>query len=258
MQLDVLAVQEFRRSDAARAKTSELLRRLDTSTGGRWQARFDSCPGKGAQHVGFLFDSSRVSAQHWQDLASLNPAGAGCAGHLRPGLGAYFRFPGGLDAHVVNVHLKSGPKKRGYDMRRRSVAGLVAAYRERQGVSPDADLIVVGDYNTMGCGDCSPAVGPGDELVALDAELAALSPVMRRVEAKPRCSEYYRGTPTLLDHFVVTASTTEVPSNAVVSVSGYCEVLGCAASAASMPHAYRALSDHCPLLLDVNDRDDDP
>lgn len=257
MQLDVLAVQEFRRTDAGRAKTSELLRDLDATTRGRWQARFDSCPGKGAQHVGFLFDASRVSAAHWQDLGSLNPAGAGCVGHLRPGLGAYFRFPGGLDAHVVNVHLKSGPKQRSYDLRRRSVAGLVTAYRERQGVAADADVLVAGDFNTMGCRDCKPALDPRQELAALDADLSALTPPMRRLEATPGCSEYYRGTPTLLDHFVVTRSMTELPPRAAARATGYCEALACGSLGASMPLAYRALSDHCPLLLDVTDRDDD-
>ena len=78
----------------------------------------------------------------------------------------------------------------------------------------------------------------------------------RRVSPTAECSEYYRGAGNSLDHVAVTASSREVPAAARVTVEGYCGEVGCARlDKDAMPRAYRELSDHCPLVVEVDDRD---
>lgn len=259
MQADVVAVQEFLANDAAKGALTELLGLLKQMTGSPWASRLDACPGGGRQHVGFLYKEQRVVVRGWQDLSALNPTGeTACAGNLRPGLGGYFSFNAGPDLHLVSVHLKSGADARAYGLRRKSWTGLADAYRAVQTVAADADLIVVGDMNTMGCRDCSPVVLAPEELRVLEAEVGGAATRMRHVAASPQCSEYYRGHGTSLDHFVVTEKMQEVGSQVSAEVEGYCRELQCApAEAATMPEAYRRLSDHCPVLLDVSCEDTD-
>jgi hypothetical protein len=59
----------------------------------------------------------------------------------------------------------------------------------------------------------------------------------------------------VLDHVVTAAGMTEAATE--VTVTGYCAVLDCR-DAETLPAAYERLSDHCPLVLEVRDVDDDP
>jgi len=258
LDVDVLAVQEIKRYPAARARMSELLTRLDRLTHGRWRARFDDCPDEAAQHVGLLYNEARVSGSDFHTFAALNPYGEACKDLIRPGLGGYFRFKGGLDLHLVAVHLKSGDDRRSIELRRRSIAGIATAYREAQGEQADCDVLLAGDFNTMGCPHCSPPVGALDETKQLGRAAVALSPAFTAVGTDGGCSEYYRGHGGLLDHFLATRSLGEIPADARAVVSGYCAAASCGRlPAKSMPAAYARLSDHCPVLLDLADRDAD-
>ncbi len=253
MGVDVVALQEIKGHPAARAKLDELTRELDAATRGAWRVELDRCPQGPIQHVALLWDSRRVSADGFGDVGSLNPHGAPCEKLLRPGFAGYFRFPGGFDAHVVSLHLKSGARRRDLDLRAGSFAALGGATRDLVAVRSDADVVYAGDFNTMGCRHCSPAQTVGDELVALDAALKAAS--LRRVPASSTCSEYFEGRGTLLDHVVVTTATREA-SSASAAVSGYCGALACGPLGSHEPPlAYQALSDHCPVLMDFVDRD---
>ena len=86
--------------------------------------------------------------------------------------------------------------------------------------------------------------------------LAALDVPFRRVESGPACSEYYRGEGGLLDHFAVTRGMREVGPEARAHVEGYCAEVACARlPERHMPRAYEELSDHCPIVLEIADRD---
>ncbi len=254
LQVDVLALQEIKGHPRGREKLQELTRSLDALTGGGWEAELDRCPAGAVQHVGLLFDSKKVKARDFTMLGSLNPYGDACKNNLRPGFSGYFVFPGGLDAHVVSVHFKSGSKRRSFDLRQRSVDQLPMAYRELQAVVADTDVVVAGDFNTMGCPTCSPK-----ELAPLELfskKLGALDVRFRRVTPNLECSEYYRGTGGLLDHFVVTDSMQELPRESACVVSGFCGRAACRKlDRLKMPAAYDRLSDHCPLVVDLKDQD---
>jgi hypothetical protein len=97
-------------------------------------------------------------------------------------------------------------------------------------------------------------VEPREEIAGLAAELPGLRPA----PPDARCSGYYVAEPgrlarTLLDHFFPAAAMRE--AGAVARVSGFCASLGCPDSLrGSPPAAWERLSDHCPVLLDLEDR----
>lgn len=251
LNVDVLAVQEVKGTPRARQALAELVRRLDELSGGAWQASVDDCPKSSSQHVALLYDERRVSYLGGGTLAELNPHGEPCKDQLRPGLGAYFRFPGGLDLHVVSVHFKSGGKARDYGLRRRSFESLSEAFDAAQKIARDEDVLVLGDLNTMGCPDCSPAKSP-------EAELTELGPLLekegfRRLESDVGCTFHFEGRGTLLDGALVSRALREA-EGATVRVGGACATLGC--ERVPERHAARsALSDHCPITIDLTDRD---
>jgi endonuclease/exonuclease/phosphatase family metal-dependent hydrolase len=252
LDVDVLAVEEIVQDPGGRNALLDLLARLDALTQGRWRAELDECPGSGRQHVGLLLDTTRVDLGTSEPIAALNPGRSACDRSLRPGYGAYLRFHAGPDLEVVVVHLDSGTTARDFGNRQRSLGrlGEVAAMIERR--EHDADLLVLGDFNTMGCKDCVPAVGADDEIAQLDARLGASS--FRRVllPEAGACTHYQRGHAGTLDHMVVPSAMREVPAGARLEVYGACRDLACNPPArGEHPAALERLSDHCPIVLEL-------
>ncbi len=258
LDVDVLVVQEFKTHPRAQERTAELLARLDAATGGRWRAELDRCPRPAGQHVGLLFDARRVSASRWQTYASLNPHGEACRDQLRPGFGAYLRFQSGLDLHVAAVHLKSGQKRRDYELRRRSFGGLGAALEHARRSVPDDDFLFAGDFNSMGCARCSPPIAADSELTQIDQELTARGAALRRVAGDPGFSHCFGARPTLLDFFVA-ASLTELPAARNATVYGPCAAQRCQRLDPQRTRNAFAerLSDHCPVVVELDARDKD-
>ncbi|MBN1608069.1 MAG: hypothetical protein JW940_15655, partial [Polyangiaceae bacterium] len=244
-------------SDRARKLTLQVMKRLDLITGGRWQAVLDDCPTSTPLHVGFFYDAAKVKVARWLTLGELNPFTSGCAKRLRPGLAGYFTFPGGLDLHIVSVHFKSTRTHRSLDLRARSLAGLPAALARLKADLCDDDVLVVGDYNTMGCTeDCTRRVSPGEELARVRKTMAGPGYRLRVVPHDLECTQYYRGRATRLDLFAAADTMRELLPASTVHVRGVCRELGCRrVPPARMPLAFDRLSDHCPIVLDLIDRD---
>lgn len=246
--VDLLALQEILDDPEGRRAALELIERLDAHTGGRHRLELDACSGSGRQHVGFLWDEARVALRDVRSIAELNPAGSMCAASLRPGLGAHARFADGRDLHVITVHLDSGDTARDFNRRAASVEALGPVLRGLR--ARDRDALVIGDYNTMGCARCAEAVAAGEELAQLDARLRALG--LERLEPPEleRCTHYYRGRPSPLDLAVVSPELGRAV--AAVRVEGVCGALGCGKPpAGATPAALRSLSDHCPLIVEL-------
>lgn len=256
LDVDVLAAQELKIDAHTQPKWQELQNSLNQLTHGDWTHQTDQCPNKGRQHVGFLYNRKKVSASGLQDVAGLNPTRNACGGDQRPGFGGYFRFPGGLDLHVVSVHLKSMPDHESYAKRRTAMAGFNGAMQELSKLNPDQDRIVLGDFNSMGCEDCSPPITAEAERAVLSKELQALSEPFE-LRSGAQCSHYYEGKPGLLDHFAITSKLKELPFSVAVQPAGLCEVFSCNRLPGKPPAVYREVSDHCPLVLEIPDRDID-
>jgi endonuclease/exonuclease/phosphatase family metal-dependent hydrolase len=255
MNVDVVALAEVKSRQYSAAAVERLTQRLDELTDGHHIVRVDDCPDQNGQHVAWLINQQRVTATDWQMHASLNPSGDACARQLRPGLGVNLRFPGGLDLHAIAVHLKSGIEARDLALRRASIDAIERVFASVTQRSGDADVLVAGDFNTMGCSECVDAAGSAAEASALDTRLHAFRPAARRIPSDLGCSLYYQHHPSLIDHFVVTSAMQEAPIEQVATVYGHCRELGCESYSGREPDAAVSLSDHCPIVVTLRDED---
>jgi hypothetical protein len=257
MHVDVLARQEMLATPDAEFSLNGLRAELTRLTGGSWQVDLQSCGGASDQHVGFLWNGLRVALLQRTDAWEVNgaaagPTGSACAGNLRPGRYALAKTPIGVDVHLLSVHFDSGTTTRDYGHRRQAAQRLgQIAIGNTPILQLDRDVLVLGDYNTMGKQD-SPPVSAQEELAVLDGELA---PGFRRLAMTPHCTEYFEGKAGALDHVVVSTGMQEVAATA--RVTGYCAVAACGHLAGAMPAAAERLSDHCPVVVEIQDRDRD-
>jgi endonuclease/exonuclease/phosphatase family metal-dependent hydrolase len=245
LDVQVLAVQEVLQSPRGRTALANLLDRLDQRTGGTWRSELDGCAGNGFQHVGFLYDASAVEVTRASEIASLNPGSSACMHNLRPGFGMYVRFRDGPDLHVVTVHLDSGVTVRDRGNRETSVERLGTVI-EQLSADGDADALVIGDLNTMGCTRCTPALTAAREIAWLES--AASDAALRLVAPDRLCTHYYRKRSGLLDHALATRGGQLAAAK--TEVHGPCRDLQCRPlRRGEHPDALRDLSDHCPIVV---------
>jgi predicted extracellular nuclease len=159
------------------------------------------------------------------------------------------RTADGVDFHLVALHLKSGPTV--FDVEERHKA----LNRIDQAMAPfleqDQDVVILGDFNTMGAGDWNSRQA---EIKNLRRHLQKEKPGFVDLESSPQCSHYFRGRGGWLDHVLVSQGMKEVPEP-IVQVTGYCAVAGCRRIRGDYPLAYRRLSDHCPVVLEIQNQD---
>ncbi|HSC87109.1 MAG TPA: hypothetical protein VLC09_07560, partial [Polyangiaceae bacterium] len=120
LDVDAIAVQEFKTLPRAQEVLARVLAELDRLSGGSWRAGFDDCPTPATQHVGILYDSRRVRAGAPRVVAELNPHGEKCKDTLRPGYELALTWPGGQALRFVSVHFKSEADARSLGLRDRS------------------------------------------------------------------------------------------------------------------------------------------
>jgi hypothetical protein len=180
MDVDLLAVEEILETPAAVQAMTQVRGRLDALTGGSWQTDLSDCGPPGAQHLGFLWNSRRVTLGDQADSCELNgaatpgPSCDACAGNLRPGRYARVRSArnGGADFHVAAVHFDSGKNDGDYDHRRIATEQIsLVSSGGTPVLESDGDLVILGDINTMGR-DEPPPISAAQEISLFDNELA--------------------------------------------------------------------------------------
>ena len=255
LDVDAIALQEVKADALSLSKLDGVVDSLNRRTAGKWAYRLDECPSTSGQHVAWLYDGKRVKESFALQYAAVNPHAGACTGHLRPGFGMTFKFEGGLDLHAISVHLKSGVSERDLRLRKQSWAALpgIAASETRR--SNDPNLLILGDFNSMGCQKCETAVDSESEIAELDQQLGLGELHLQRMTTDLGCSHYFQRKPAQIDHILVTTDTRALAPSAQVTVEGYCKELHCRHYAGKDPNAYRHLSDHCPLVVELVDRD---
>jgi endonuclease/exonuclease/phosphatase family metal-dependent hydrolase len=252
---DVVAVQEVKQSPEAVQALAAVLSELNRLSGARFTARFDDCGRRVPQHVGLVWNEARVAARDFETVAALNPHGDACQSQLRPGFAARFHLPGGLDLEAVSAHFKSMADEHGYALRSESFAAIPGVLRALTAKAQDADFLLLGDLNTMGCDACSPKVSAASEVAAAEKLLSAGG--LRLVPADAAGSELYEGHLTLLDHAVASRAMRELSPDARTHVAGACAAGAAAPSGRAAKRIRSELSDHCPIVLDLSDHDFD-
>lgn len=254
---DVIAVQEVKQTAPARVALEQLLRELNRLSGARYVSGMDDCGSRVPQHVGLIWNEARVKASEIGTVAALNPSGDACGRQLRPGLGARLRFPGGLDLTAMSAHFKSMADERALDLRESSFAAVPVLLRELTQRTGDTDLLLLGDLNTMGCEDCQPPLSARDELHAADQALRRGG--LRVVRADAAGSHFHDGRATLLDHALASLDMRELEPTALTHVAGACATVAgggpVSPSGRAAKRVRQRLSDHCPIVLDLSDRD---
>jgi endonuclease/exonuclease/phosphatase family metal-dependent hydrolase len=257
LDVDVLAVQEFKSTERALQKQHELIARLDQLTGGDWRIELAPCKPASVQHPGFLYDASRAIGTEFREIPLLNPELV-CSNEVSPGFGAYFRIKDGPDFHFIAVHMQAGYTEGALEGRAYSVSKMARVADDAYALVADTDIVFAGDFNTSGCDDCQPPVSSDEEVGKLGASMGSLEAPLRLLSASETCTRQEDDKPHLiLDHFLVSPSAAEIPKASVAHVSGICESLGCERLTNGFEDARDHLSDHCPVTLDLAALDDD-
>jgi len=257
LNVDLLSVNEITDTEDARSAMSRVLLLLASFTQATWQVSLHECGAASAQHVGFLWNTGRVTLREqrdmWQFNARAKATGSPCAGSLRPGRYARVQANGGgVNFHAISVHLKSSatPEARAERLTVLNRLGTaVSDLRQR-----DEDIIILGDFNTMGDNSTGSAQA---EIQDLFTVAALQEPGFVRLTVTPACSEYFKGQGGWLDHILVSRLMAEVDLTRSARMTGYCSVKACANIGQEKPAAYQQLSDHCPIVVEVRNSDVD-
>ncbi len=165
MNVDLVALQEIRTTSEAQAAWGSVLDGITGLGGGAWSVQLQGCGAERNQHVGVLWNTTRLTLSNLADVWQFNGAATGptqpCGGNLRPGYHAYVQplAPGGPDFHAVVVHLDSGRSDRDFTNRRTALSRIGQATSPMR--ATDADIVILGDFNTMGT---SGGVSAGQEI----------------------------------------------------------------------------------------------
>ncbi len=255
MEMDILVVQESLTTTQAQAAWNRIVTALERQTGASWQWSVQQCGKPDGLHVGILWNASRVTLSAIQSLWPLNSTATSshnpCEGGLRPG--HYARVQAthqqGADFHMIGLHLKSGPTVSAVEARHAALNRIDAAVARF--LEDDRDVLLLGDLNTMGAGDRHSQRA---ELKYLRRMVAKEAPGFDDLAPKPQCSHYFRGRSNWLDHVLVAKDMAEIRTRSA-RVTGYCAVAGCRRINGEYPLAYQRLSDHCPVIIEIDNRD---
>lgn len=251
---DVVVLEEIKRAPHAVDAANALLAELQRLTGATWSLAVDDCVDPYRQHIAFVWRTDRVSLVHIATRGEIDPTTdkkgtPSCPGVLRPGLSGYVKsLRGKADFHVVGVHLDSGKEARDYGNRQSALASFGPLKKTLAATAADTDVVIMGDFNTMG----GAGISATDERARLPQTVREQG--YRLTSESVACTEYYRDRGTPLDHALVSLTMQEAAS-AIAHTEGPCAALSCKPlDALFLPSQYE-LSDHCPLVLDVVDKD---
>jgi endonuclease/exonuclease/phosphatase family metal-dependent hydrolase len=206
--------------------------------------------GRGGQHLAVAWDAERVELVDGPveiDGLIVKPG-------LRPGLAVrLMSLRDREDFTVIQVHLDAGIEDLDHRLEQvRFLAGWVDDWVKSVN---DPDVILQGDFNTMG----SRHVRPAEELRRIDSILAGSG--LRRVANATGCTQYWEGLgpadgvhqASLLDHVYVRGLKTVGPARSWL----HCERARCG-ELVSRPGeedgTFWDVSDHCPVTVEIADR----
>ncbi|ELS03441.1 putative extracellular nuclease [Xenococcus sp. PCC 7305] len=253
MDIDALAIQEIKTTNNAENAWDKVTQKLNEYTGDDWGVILNSCGSSTSQHVGFLYNKDKLKAsgnkEVWQYNGRADNANNACKDNLRPGYLAYFEAENGFDFYAVSVHSDSGRENKDLTTRQTAVERIDDVTSGLADI--DKDIVILGDFNTMGI---DGGISAKQEIKELKDKVANETPGFNLLSVQPSCTHYFRKNPGLLDHILVSQDTSELITSSA-SVQGYCAINRCNSISGALPQAAISLSDHCPILVDFNNLD---
>ena len=255
MDVDALAVQEIKTTIAAQNAWNAVIRKLKNYTGDDWKVILNSCGSSNSQHLGFLYNTDRLKAsaskEVWQYNGRAEDASHACFDNLRPGYLTYFESLAndGFDFSAISVHSDSGRGNKDLTTRRTAIERIDDVTSGLAII--DGDLVILGDFNTMGI---EGGISAKQEIKELKNKVATESPGFKLLTVEPNCTHYYQKKAGWLDHILVSQQTTELLADKA-SVQGYCALNSCNSLSGPLPQAAVSLSDHCPIVVDFKNSD---
>jgi len=257
MNLDVLAIEESLDTSKAKQAWKTVVTALAKYTGETWQWTPQRCGDPESHKIGYLWNASRVKLTKVRSLKAFNvkaqSTGRPCEGGLRPGHYSYVESnqQPGVDFHLIALHLKSGPTVFALEDRHRALNRIDQTVGRF--LSKDQDIVILGDFNTMGAGDNASR---RSELKYMRRMVSKEMPGFQDLPLTPQCSHYFRGRGGWLDHVLVNHGMEEVQTRSA-RVTGYCAIAKCQRIKGDYPPAYQRLSDHCPVTFEIENQDRD-
>ncbi|MGK7884545.1 MAG: endonuclease/exonuclease/phosphatase family protein [Crocosphaera sp.] len=257
MDVDVLAVQEIKTTSSANEAWKQVTSQLNQDTDGDWQVILNDCGSPTNQHNGFLYNANKVKPTQKQEVWQFNgrakDASESCKDNLRPGYMAYFEpiTAPGFDFYAVSVHSDSGRNDKDLTTRRTAIERIDEVTKDLANI--DGDIIILGDFNTMGI---EGGITAQEEIKELENKVKTEIPGFRLLSLQPSCSYYFRKRPSRLDHILVSSDSKELINTQAIS-QGYCAINNCQRINGDLPSSARRLSDHCPIIADFSNSDID-
>lgn len=246
LDVDVLAIQELKQHARARAASQELARELHALTGRDYVLELAHCDDPDMHRPAVLYDAARVTLTRRRTIGQFE-SGSRCSDETSPVLAARLELEERPGFELVVVHAPPGKKPDEHAARSAFWARLTSWLSSATSSSEPTDLMLLGDLNTWGCAGCREPLDSAHERQRL-AEILRSSKLLPIPASEP-CSFMLGNDAPLLDGFFVSTGLREQAGEQAV-VSGYCAATHCRDT---FPEARseRALSDHCPLLLEL-------
>lgn len=246
LDVDVLAMQEIKSHARARAASHELIRQLHALTGREYAFEVAQCDDPNMHRPGVLYDSARITLTRRQTIGQFE-VGSRCSDETSPVLSVRVQLEQRASLELLVVHAPPGRKPVELAARSAFWDKLASWLSGAGSTSKATDLMLLGDLNTWGCDGCREPLDSAHELRRL-ADVLRSSGLTSMPASEP-CSFMLGKDAPLLDGFFVSSRLREQGGNRAI-VSGYCASTHCRDT---FPEARseRALSDHCPLLLEL-------
>jgi endonuclease/exonuclease/phosphatase family metal-dependent hydrolase len=226
---------------------------LRRAGGGRpMRVLFSDDGGRGGQHLAVAWDADRFELVEGPIEISELIVKPG----LRPGLAVRLRatWDPSFDITVIEVHLDAGRDDLEHRLDQLRILGdWVSGWVETSG---DSDVVLLGDFNTMG----GFGVAPSAELGLVDAVLADVG--LERLDNATGCTQYWDGPgapdgvfrASMLDHVYLGGVEAAAPARSWL----HCRRLQCGelvSRRGAEDGTFFDVSDHCPVTFEIVSRE---
>ncbi len=240
--VDVLSIEEIN-------NTAEWEKFVSSKLPG-YETHVSRCGGAHGQHLGFLYNSSKVELLSFnEDLSISEPGTDGiCDAGSRPlAIGLFKIKASGQKFYGMTAHLKSGSETASMEKRSKQFQILKNIIQELRSKTGIRDFYFGGDLNT------TEYINRGPDYKILTQIIKDLG--MVDLAANLKCSAYYWGgtndgieNPSLLDHVVVSPGLIKLKGSLSAKNHSHCQKVNCRiVPKKELGISYESVSDHCPV-----------